>query len=418
MSYRNAVDYLEMKTKVLELCNEYGARVAVCPDWNGRVMTSTADGLDGDSFGMLNVPEIERGGDDYSYRFFGGEDQFTLSPEGGPFSLYFAVDPDESAVRKQQVEMPVGYQEGKFIADFSPPAPEIRMRRNIQMMNLAGARFDLDVVRTVRLTDSSDFSALFGETVASAMEEQDVSYVSYQTTSSLINRGGGLSKNSGLVSVRIRSMFNSTPHHVVVIPFRPGSEEELGPRVYVEFFGMAPHGRIRLLPEAALLRADGRYRCQIGVSRKRALPYIGAIDLRNGVLSFVSYNLPPDPCEFDYLGNAFCETVGNTTCDFMRTRDYYFSESLAPASGDPGDNPYGGEVLRAYSSGPAGPRDNSGGAFYEFNTFSPAFALQKNEMMSHVQYTTHINADRDTLDFLLRNLLHTELDFVYRKMLT
>ncbi len=335
MSYHNAIDYLETKTKVLELCNEYGARVAVCPDWNGRVMTSSADGLDGDSFGMINVPGIERGDDDDSYRFLGGEDQFTLSPEGGPFSLYFAFDPEASAVRKCQVAPPIGYHEGRFDVDFAPPTPSIRMRRNLRMMNLAGARFDFDIVRTVRLTDDADFCPLYGEAVASALEQQDLSYVSYQTVNTLVNRGGTLSKNSGLVSIRLRSMFNSTPHHVIVVPFKPGSEEELGPSVCVDFFGMAPHGRLRVLDNIALLRADGRYRCQIGVSRKRSLPCIGAIDLRNGVLSLVSFEMPPDPAGYDYLSNEYCETVSHTTCDFVRTREFYFSEFLPSPREEP-----------------------------------------------------------------------------------
>ena len=424
MSYHNAIDYLETKTKVLELCNEYGARVAVCPDWNGRVMTSSADGLDGDSFGMINVPGIERGDDDDSYRFLGGEDQFTLSPEGGPFSLYFAFDPEASAVRKCQVAPPIGYHEGRFDVDFAPPTPSIRMRRNLRMMNLAGARFDFDIVRTVRLTDDADFCPLYGEAVASALEQQDLSYVSYQTVNTLVNRGGTLSKNSGLVSIRLRSMFNSTPHHVIVVPFKPGSEEELGPSVCVDFFGMAPHGRLRVLDNIALLRADGRYRCQIGVSRKRSLPCIGAIDLRNGVLSLVSFEMPPDPAGYDYLSNEYCETVSHTTCDFVRTREFYFSEFLPSPREEPPilelapeDNPYSGEVLRAYSSGPSGPEDRPGGAYYEFNTFSPAYALNTNESFSHVQYTTHINADRETLEFLLRSLFHADLDFVYKRML-
>lgn len=423
MSYRSAIDFLETKTKVLELCNDFGARVAVCPEWNGRVMTSTGDGLDGDSFGLINVSEINKGMEDVPYNFFGGEDQLTFSPEGGPFSLYFSFDPEASAIIKHHLSSPRGFYEGAFEVDRAPPAPEIKMRRNVVMTNLAGARFDLDVMRSVRLTNNAEYPALFGEAAAEVLWRPDVSCVSYQTTNTLINRDGTLSKNSGLVSIRIRSMFNSTPNHVVVVPFRTGESSELGPRICVDLFGMAPHGRLRLLPESVILRADGKYRCQLGVSRKRALPFLGAIDFRTGVLSLVAFNLPENPMEHDYLSNEYCETASNTTADFVSTREYYLSETLPDAAEeppllerDPEETPYTGEVARAYTNGPAGPVDERTCPFYEFNTFSPALELPTNGSLTHIQHTTHINADRETLEFLLRHLLLTDLEIAYKKL--
>ncbi|HBT77509.1 MAG TPA: hypothetical protein DEB39_11455 [Planctomycetaceae bacterium] len=415
MSYRNALDYLESKTKVFELYNQLGARVAICPEWNGRVMTSTADGIDGDSFGLIRVGDIEAGMSQGPYNFFGGEDQFTLSPEGGPFSLYYAVDPDESAIRKNQVAIPVGFTEDAFEVDRGTQGSSLRMRRTIRMRNLAGAQFDLDVFRTARLTADHELVAIFGDTVAAVLGQQDLSYVSYQTSTSIINRGAPIAKSSGLVSIRARSMFNSTANHVILVPFKPGEEERFGSAVCVDFFGMPPRGRLRILPEVALLCANGKYRCQIGVSRKRVLPYLGAVDFRNGVLTLVTFNLPQSPMEYEYLSNEYCETVSNTTCDFIRTREYYLEQMLANPSEETAPL-YAGEVVRAYSNGPSGPNDRSTCPFYEFNTFSPAFELQRSEMISHHQYTTHINADRLTLEFLLRSLLNADFESVYQTM--
>ena len=61
MSYGEARDFLAKHTKLVELTNEEGARVAVCPEWQGRVMTSTCGGLDGPSFGFVNHEFIEAG---------------------------------------------------------------------------------------------------------------------------------------------------------------------------------------------------------------------------------------------------------------------------------------------------------------------------------------------------------------------
>ena len=44
MSYREAKEFLDQHTGVVELSDGGGARVAVCPGWQGRVMTSTCGG--------------------------------------------------------------------------------------------------------------------------------------------------------------------------------------------------------------------------------------------------------------------------------------------------------------------------------------------------------------------------------------
>ena len=63
--------------------------MAVCPEWQGRVMTSTCGGLDGPSFGFVNREFIEAGKLDPHFNNYGGEDRLWLSPEGGQFSLWF-----------------------------------------------------------------------------------------------------------------------------------------------------------------------------------------------------------------------------------------------------------------------------------------------------------------------------------------
>ena len=427
MSYRNGLNYLGSKTRVIELCNQLGARLVVCPEWNGRVMTSSCDGLDGASFGLINVKEIDSAEIDRSFGFYGGEDQFTLSPEGGPFSLYYATNPEAKAITSDHIQLPVGFQEGPFKVDSLPHSPEVRMRRNLQMTNIAGAHFDLDIVRTVRLQESEDIRSVFGSAVTVSLEQTDVSYVAFATINAVINRGMPHSKLSGLVSVRIRSMFNSSQHTVAVVPFRPGKEEELGPPVCADFFGSAPHGRLRLLPQAALLRADSKYRCQIGVSRKRALPFVGSVDFREGILTLVAFDMPQPPWKHDYLSNAYCETVGNTVADFVNAREFYVaqadradtkveSEKSISASEDE-ETPYSGEVVRAYNHGPAYPGEIVSGQFYEFDVFSSTRELNKGDSLVHHQYTIHINADNRTLAYIADKVLGIDYEQAYRKMM-
>lgn len=399
----------------------------VCPEWNGRVMTSSCDGLEGYSFGLINVKEIDSTENDHPSKDYGGEDQLTLSPEGGPFSLYYAVNAEQRAFATDPLQLPLGFQEGPFKIDSLPQSPDVRMRRNVQMKNLTGTHFDLDVVRTVRLLDQDDIRKTFGNAVAVSLEQTDVSYVGFATTNSLINRGPVHSRLSGLVSICIRAMFNSSPNSVAVVPFRSGDERWLGPPVCADFFGSSPHGRLRLLPEAALLRADSKYRCQVGVSRKRALARVGSIDFRDGVLTLIAYDMPEPPWEHDYLCNAYCETVDGVAPDFVCAREYDLAKAekitadpeMAPVSDapEPDDASYAGEVVRAYNHGPILPGEPISGRFYEFDVFSPTRELFKGESLVHHQSTVHINADNRTLAYLAQRVLGVDYDRVYEKMM-
>ncbi|MCJ7804401.1 hypothetical protein MUP35_01570, partial [Patescibacteria group bacterium] len=82
--FNDDIDFLAKHTQVVVLSDEDGnAQVAVNPDLQGRVMTSTAGGPDGPSFGWINRELIASGVNNVHMNAFGGEDRFWLGPEGG-----------------------------------------------------------------------------------------------------------------------------------------------------------------------------------------------------------------------------------------------------------------------------------------------------------------------------------------------
>ena len=83
MTYRQAKEFLAKHTKVVEL-TDGAARVLICPEYQGRVMTSTCSGEDGASLGWINRRFIEEGKPSRQFNNYGGEDRIWLSPEGGP----------------------------------------------------------------------------------------------------------------------------------------------------------------------------------------------------------------------------------------------------------------------------------------------------------------------------------------------
>ncbi|MEO6356367.1 MAG: DUF6786 family protein, partial [Ferruginibacter sp.] len=77
-------------TKVVELAsNDSSAKVLLSADYQGRVMTSTALGDAGNSFGWLNYDLISAAEKKKQFNPVGGEERFWMGPEGGQYSLYF-----------------------------------------------------------------------------------------------------------------------------------------------------------------------------------------------------------------------------------------------------------------------------------------------------------------------------------------
>ena len=76
--------------KIVELSGNDGrSKVLLSADYQGRVMTSTASGDTGLSFGWLNHALISSGKKRKSFNPVGGEERFWLGPEGGQYSIYF-----------------------------------------------------------------------------------------------------------------------------------------------------------------------------------------------------------------------------------------------------------------------------------------------------------------------------------------
>ncbi len=83
--------FLKQHTELIVLsANKGQSKVAVAPGWQGRVMTSSAQGNDGHSFGWINRELIASGKLQPHMNAFGGEDRFWLGPEGGQCSIFFA----------------------------------------------------------------------------------------------------------------------------------------------------------------------------------------------------------------------------------------------------------------------------------------------------------------------------------------
>jgi acetyl esterase/lipase len=387
MSYGEACQFLSKHTTLVELSDGRGGRVAVCPEWQGRVMTSTCDGPAGLSFGFINREFIEAGQPNPHFSNYGAEDRLWLSPEGGPFSLWFKPGVEQKLANWYT---PPALNEGAFEVISPTLSPTLRMTRRMCFENASATPFDLTATREVRLLERADLAGLFGESAAAAMTGPGVKIVGYETVNTIQNQGPPMSKPKGLVSIWVLGMLNAGPENVIIMPYRPGDPSALGPVVKSDYFGSVPPERLKITPQAILFRADGHYRAKLGTSQKRARNVLGSINFADGVLSLVQFTMSNDPSRQDYINNMWQV---------------------------PQAEPYVGDVANTYNDGPPEPGKKGLGPFYEIESLSPTRALATGQSLVHHHRTLHIQADPATLTRLAKQILGVDLAMVRQEML-
>ncbi len=374
-TFGEAVSFLKKRTAVVVLADaKTGARVAVCPDLQGRVMTSAASGDPSASFGWINHDLLTSGKKDPHFNAYGGEDRFWLGPEGGQFALFFAKGATFDLAHW-----------------FTPPAIDtepypieeqteqrVSFRKKMSLTNYSGATFEVELRRVVRLLSETDAWARVGQTPAAG-----VRVVAFESDNRITNAGANAwRKETGLVSVWILGMFQPSPTTTVVVPFKPGTEAALGPKVNDTYFGKVPGDRLVVQDSVLFFRGDGLYRSKIGIPPARAKSVLGSYDAKGSVLTIVEFNRPEGAT--DYV-NSMWQIQ---------------------------DRPYGGDAVNSYNDGPPAPGQKPLGPFYELETSSPAAALKPGEALTHTHRTLHFVGDAVALDKIARKALGVGLDAI------
>jgi hypothetical protein len=344
-----------------------GARVAVSPRWQARVMTS-AVAPDALSLGFVNRAFIESGRTGTDFDNYGGEDRFWLGPEGGQHGLFFAPG---APFELDAWQVPGGLQEGTWTVR-TQGERVIDLSRSMTLASRSGARFDVAVERTVRLLDPAAVTDRFGVTLASSSR-----WVAFESVNRVTNAGeSAWTRDRGLPSVWILGQFPATPDSVVVVPFAAATGEVVNDR----YFGQVPADRMSIHEGDGYLafRADGRHRSKIGIGPARAKAALGSHDPSSDSLTLVRFTLPSAG---EYV-NSMWEIQ---------------------------DDPYAGDVVNSYNDGPVGGGRAALGSFYELETSSPAAALAPGESITHAHATLHVSGTAEVLDELAKAALGVSL---------
>ena len=369
ITFKDDVAFLQKHGGVVVLSDPSGlAQVAIVPALQGRVMTSTAEGPEGMSFGWINRDLLASGKTLEHFNPYGGEERLWLGPEGGQFSIYFAKGAPFDLAHWY---VPPAIDTEPFNILCKEPS-WVLFNRRFQVTNYSGTKFDVDIRRQVRVLPAAEAWKLLGVAPAPG-----VRMVAYESANTITNAGKEpWRKETGLLSVWILGMFNPSPATTVVIPISGGEpDSELGPPVKDDYFGKVPADRLVVKNNVVYFSADGQCRSKIGVSPKRVKPILGSYDATNRVLTLVQFTLPAGAA--DYVNSAW---------EIQK-------------------NPYAGDVANSYNDGPPAPGKKPMGPFYELESSSPAAALEPGKSLEHIHRTIHLRGEEKDLDAVARKTL-------------
>ena len=371
------VAFLKKHTEVVVL-QQGDAAVAVAPAFQGRVMTSSATGDAGTSYGWLNYKLIKQGvlkGEaaagklESKIHVFGGEERFWLGPEGGQFGIFFAPG---TKFDFDHWKTPPAIDTEPFQVVFSDKNRAV-FSASFSVANQSGATFDLAVERTVRMLGAEELSKSLGVKVPT-----DLPFVAYETINRLTNRGKKKwDSSSGLLSVWILGMYKPSPSTVMAIPFR---ENAAGPTVNDAYFGKIAADRLKIGKGVVFFKGDGASRGKIGIPPIRATGFAGS-----------------------YSPDLRCLTI--VRCDPTPANGKYVNSMWEQQK-----DPYAGDLINAYNDGSPAPGQPPLGPFYELETSSPGAELAPGESLTHRQITVHFTGESKQLNPIATQTLGVSLE--------
>ena len=371
-SHTYGYDVNFLKTNIIgafELVSEDStAKVLLSADYQGRVVTSTAAGDSGLSFGWLNYSLISGNEKKKQFNPFGGEERLWLGPEGGQYSIYFKGG-DSFNISHWQV--PAVIDTVTFSLDqFSRSSATFT--KQTKLTNYSGTVFDLGIERTINLLTKEEIAGKLQAAIPAGIQ-----LVGYETINKITNKGNtDWTKDKGLLSIWLLGMFTPSSKTMVVIPFHPATAA----RSYItdNYFGTIPPDRLQVKDSVLYFTCDGKYRSKIGLSPLIAKPIAAGFDFERNVLTVV---IPQVYKDTPYV---------NSKWEIQK-------------------EPYKGDVINSYNDGPLADGTQMG-PFFEIESSSPALALKKGQSGEYKQTTCHLTGDYNALKQLAQQLLGVNLD--------
>jgi hypothetical protein len=214
-TYAYDANFLKQHTKkILELHDKDNqSKILLSSDYQGRVMTSTATGDTGSSYGWINYDLISSGQKKGQFNPVGGEERFWMGPEGGQYALYFKKG-DTFNIKYWQVPPIIDTVAYDVVQADSSHAV---FSKTATLTNYSGTTFNIAIQRSIHLLDKNAIAQKLNTTIPA-----NVHCVGYETNNEVKNIGNeDWKKEKGLVSVWLLGMMTPTDETTAIIPFKP-----------------------------------------------------------------------------------------------------------------------------------------------------------------------------------------------------
>jgi len=370
-SFGHALNFLKQYHDDLIVLNspDSQAMLVVTPAYQGRVMTSTARGLEGNSYGWVNYDLIASGEFEQHINVFGGEDRFWIGPEGGQFSVFFKEEAPfdfdnwftPAAIDTEPWEMTEHTgQEARFTKDFT-------------VTNYAGHSLALHIDRNIRLMGQEKVKERLGIDLP-----EKTGFVGFESENIMTNVGeNAWTRETGMPSIWILGMYNPTEKTIIFAPIMQDTLD--GKSVTDDYFGKVPEDRLSVTDDMVYFKADGKKRSKIGMPWGVATEFIASYSPEMNLLTIVQISLPAE--RQDYVNSLW---------------------KLQ-------DDPFNGDVINSYNDGPLENGDQMG-PFYELESSSPAAALPPAGSLTHIHSTFHFQGETESLNIICLKLFGKSIE--------
>jgi len=358
------LEFIKKYKSTLVLSDKEGkAKVLLVGDYQARVMTSSAHGDGGKSYGWINYKLIESGRIPQHINPVGGEDRFWMGPEGGQYSIFFKKG-NPFDFDHWQTPALIDSEPFELVSSDNARAS---FRKKAFVTNYQGFTFNVEIERSIQLLDSIAVSQAFG-TIPS------VDFVAYQSENLIRNKGSRWKKETGLLSIWILGMFNPSPNTVIILPHQVATKHT---RVTTDYFGKIPADRMQGNPEVLLLKGDGDHRSKVGIAPRIAKNVAGSYDQDHHVLTIIKFDLDQDG---DYVNSKWEKQAF----------------------------PYKGDAANAYNDGPLRGGEQLG-PFFELESSSAVRELSAGETIAHKSMTVHFEGEESRLNEIAKSVLGVSL---------
>jgi len=367
------LNYLSKKDSLIILkSTDDQAQVILSAKYQGKVFTSTANGLDGNSLGFVNYRVFDSGQIDEHMNGYGGENRFWLGPEGGQYSVYF--EPGKEQIYDNW-HTPKALDTEEWNIE-SATSSETLLTKDITVKNSQGTTLNLLVDRKISLITKEGITSKLGIQLP-----EGVNSVAYATDNKITNKNDfEWTDKTGTICIWMLDMFNPSDSAITVVPYNSGDDAELGTVATTDYFGEIPSDYLKVENDILYLKTDGKHRSKIGMNPKRTKTIAGNYDPIADRLTIIIFDVEPNSV---YLNQEW----------------------------NPKKNPLIGDALNAYNDGPL--EDGSiMGPFLELESCSPAAFLKPGESLSHTHNVFHFVGNEAELSIIAEKLLRVNLEKV------